>query len=265
MKQHRQNGVLFLAFALVAAVAVPLFGQRFIDYTGMNAPQAVKSLIVCGTTQGCTGPELTRSSSTVFALPGLAVTNAITAGTLSVTGATTTSDGVGAKTGATVTVSERGDGAAHKTILTLASTPITMTDAGAAGSHGSTLLYTFPEGVIVRGGCVANTTTLAGAGGITDTAAVVLALGSAATATDNATLAGAGEADYVASFAGTLTDGAGSFKKYGEPSVTSLDGHTTAIVLRLNAAVPDADSSASDTLAVTGAITCVWHQTGDFT
>ena len=172
--------------------------------------------------------------------------------------------GVGAKNGATVAVAESGSAAVHRTVLTLTATSITMTDAGAAGSHGGTKLYDFPAGVIIRGGCVANLTTLAGAGGIADGAAVVLALGLAAPATDNATLAGANEADFIASYAGTLTAGAGVFTKYGEPSVTSLDGHTTAIDLYLNAAVPDADSSASDTLAVSGTITCLWSSSGDF-
>lgn len=173
-------------------------------------------------------------------------------------------DGVGAKNGASVAVSESGSAAVHKTVLTLTSTSITMTDAGAAGSHGGTKVYDFPAGVIIRGGCVANLTTLAGAGGIADGAAVVLALGLAAPATDNATLAGANEADFVASYAGTLTAGAGVFTKYGEPSATSLDGHTTAVDLFVNAAVPDADSSANDTLAVSGTITCLWSTSGDF-
>lgn len=172
--------------------------------------------------------------------------------------------GVGAKNGATVTVTESGSAAVHRTVLTLASTVITMTDAGAAGSHGGTKIYDFPAGVIIRGGCVADVATLAGAGGIADGAAVVLALGLAAPATDNATLAGANEADLIASFAGTLTAGAGIFDKYGEPSVTSLDGHTTAIDMYVNAAVPDADSSASDTLTLTGTITCLWSSSGDF-
>jgi hypothetical protein len=47
--------------------------------------------------------------------------------------------------------------------------------------------------------------------------------------------------------------------------VTNLDGHTTAVDLILNVAVPDADVSASDTLAVTGTVTCVWSNVGDWT
>jgi hypothetical protein len=115
----------------------------------------------------------------------------------------------------------------------------------------------------VRGGCVANATTLAGAGGIADGAAVVLALGTVVAAADDALTST--EADFIASFAGTLTAGAGAFTKYGEPSVTSLDGHTTAKDLYLNMAVPDADISSGDTLAVSGTITCTWWNNGDWT
>jgi hypothetical protein len=70
----RRNRILLLAFALVAAVAMPLFGA-FINYEGMNAPHAFKSLIVCGTVKGCTGPEITRISSTVLGIPGARLTD----------------------------------------------------------------------------------------------------------------------------------------------------------------------------------------------
>lgn len=175
-----------------------------------------------------------------------------------------TSVGVGAVAGAGVTVVENGNGAVHRTVFTLSSASITVTDSGGAGGgSGGLKIYDFPEGVIVRGGCVANATTLAGAGGIADGAAVVLSLGSVTAAAD-ATLTST-EADFIASFAGTLAAGAGAFTKYGEPSVTSLDGHTTAVDLFLNMAVPDADISASDTLAVSGTITCTWWNNGDWT
>lgn len=175
-----------------------------------------------------------------------------------------TTAGVGAKNGAAVTVVEKGNDAVHKTVFTLTALSVTVTDTGGAnGAQGNVKIYDFPEGVLVRGGCVANATTLAGAGGIADGAAVVLALGEAAAGVGDATLSST-EADFIASFAGTLVAGAGTFAKYGEPSVTSLDGHTTPIDLILNVAVPDADVSASDTLEVTGTITCIWTSSGDF-
>lgn len=185
-------------------------------------------------------------------------------GTMTVVGNLKTSDGVGTVAGAGVAVTEIGTGAIHKTVFTLSSASVAVVDTGGAnGGQGGLKIYDFPAGVIVRGGCVADTTTLAGAGGITDTAAVVESLGSVVAATSDATLTST-EADFVGSFAGTLSSGAGTFAKYGEPSATSLDGHTTAVDLFLNVAVPDAGISADDTLAVTGTITCIWSSTGDF-
>lgn len=173
--------------------------------------------------------------------------------------------GAGAVAGGGVTLVENGDGAFHKTVFTLTATEVTVTDtAGVNGAQGNLKIYDFPEGVIVQGGCVANVTTLAGAGGIADGAEVVLALGSVAAGVGDATLTST-EADFVASFAGTLVAGAGAFTKYGEPSVTSFDGHTTAVDLIFNVAVPDADVSANDTLAVDGTITCTWWNNGDWT
>lgn len=173
--------------------------------------------------------------------------------------------GVGAKNGAAVTVVEYGDNAVHKSVFTLTALSITMTDAGAAGSHGGHKLYDFPAGAIGRLGCSWEVAITAGAGGIADGAAVVGSLGEVVTATDNATLAGAGEASFIASTAGTLTTGAGVLEGTGAGSLTLLDGHTTPIDIFLNLAVPDADSSANDTVSATGTVTCVWYSTGDWT
>jgi hypothetical protein len=213
------------------------------------------------------------SASRVLSIPVLGAADTVeTLGTAqTVSGVKTfsadprTSVGVGAVAGSGVALVENGNGAVHKTVFTLTAVSVTVTDTGGAnGAQGNIKIYDFPEGIIVRGGCVANATTLAGAGGIADGAAVVLALGSVAAGVGDATLTTT-EADFVPSFAGTLTAGAGAFTEDGPPSVTNLDGHTTAVDLILNVAVPDADVSASDTLAVTGTVTCVWSNVGDWT
>lgn len=219
-------------------------------------------------------PEVIRDQWHVLVVNGVRVGSSLTGPLIDsdssltgvrISGKLLTADGVGAVAGSGVTVVEYGTGAVHKTVFTLAAASVTVTDTGgAAGAQGNLKIYDFPEGVLVRGGCVASAATLAGTGGITDTAAAVLSLGSAAAGAGDATLTGT-EADFIASFAGTLAAGAGTFAKYGEPSVTSLDGHTTPIDLYLNVAVPDAGVSASDTMAVTGTITCIWSVTGDFT
>ena len=110
-----------------------------------------------------------------------------------------------------VTAAEYGDGVIHQTVLTLSSVAITMTDAGAAGSHGSKKVYDFPAGLIHILGATTNLTTLAGSGGIGDTGALVGSLGSVAVATDNATLTST-EANVVPSTDGTLVGGAGTLK-----------------------------------------------------
>lgn len=171
--------------------------------------------------------------------------------------------GSGSESNAAATVDTYGDRAMKRSIWTIDDLVVTMTDAGAAGSHGSAKIYDFPEGMIFRAGCVAELSTTAGAGGISDTAALVGALGTTATATDNATLTTT-EANFVPSIAGTLTGGAGSLDGAGDGSVTLLDGHTSAVDLYLNIAVPDADSTASDTVTVSGTVSCVWTNVGDY-
>lgn len=63
---------------------------------------------------------------------------------------------------------------------------------------------------------------------------------------------------------GTLAAGAGVVTKHGSLVATAFDGHTTPMDLFMNFAVPDADSSASDTLTVAGTIKCTWTNSGDY-
>lgn len=174
-----------------------------------------------------------------------------------------TSVGVGAKAGTGVTVVEYGDDVIHKTVLTLASLSVTMTDASTNGCHGTQKLYDFPAGAITVLGAFMNLTTLAGAGGIADGAALVAGLGTAAVGTNNATLTST-EQDLLSSTAGTLTAGAGTLKKYASPITTTYDGTATAIDAILNIAVPHADSSASDTVTVNGTVILYWINLGDY-
>lgn len=168
--------------------------------------------------------------------------------------------GIGAKAGANVTVVEQ-SAPPHKTILTLTAQSITMTDAASAGCHGSQKLYDFPAGNIVFLGAITDLAIAAGSGGIGDTAAVIGSLGTAAVGTDNGTLTST-EANIVPSTAATLTAGVGSIK--GESTtLTAFDGTATAIDAYLNLAVPDAGSSASDTITVTGTVTLFWINLGD--
>lgn len=164
---------------------------------------------------------------------------------------------------ANTTIQHGAAGSWQQTKLTFAALSITMTDATTNGSHGTATIATFPAGRIAIWGASADLTTLAGAGGIGDTASVVMSVGSAAVGTDNATLT-ATEADVIPSTAATLAAGAGAMASGSATAqaATVFDGSSTPLDLHLNVAVPDAGSSADDTLAVTGDIFITWSWLG---
>jgi hypothetical protein len=168
----------------------------------------------------------------------------------------------GAAASISVAVAESSAGAI-KTVMTLDSVVITMTDATTAGSHGSLKLYDFPECNLLFLGGTCDLVITAGEGGITDTAAVVGSVGTVTVGTDNATLTTT-EADLIPSTASPLTGGVGATKgKTVTAGVVVFDGTGTAKDAFLNFAVPDADSADDDTLIVSGTITLVWSNLGD--
>lgn len=168
--------------------------------------------------------------------------------------------GIGAASGTNVSAVESLP-LTHKTVLTFAALSVTMTDATTAGCHGTQKIYDFPAGSILIAGCVSDLQITAGAGGITDTAAVVGSVGTAAVGTDSATLTST-EANIMPSTAASLTAGAGNCDgELAAPII--LDGTTTPVDAILNFAVPDAGSSASDTLLVSGTVTFTWFNLGD--
>ena len=171
-----------------------------------------------------------------------------------------TTVGIGAPAGTGVTAVEKVL-IPHQTVISLAATSITMTDATTAGCHGSRKIFDLPAGNILILGATTDLQVTAGTGGISDTAAVVGAVGSVAAATDNGTLTST-EANIVPSTASTLTAGAGSCDGESTAPVT-LDGTATAADVYLNFAIPDAGSSANDTLLVTGTVTITWINLGD--
>ena len=142
-------------------------------------------------------------------------------------GATPVAIGAGTAAGTGVTAAEYGDAAVHKTVLTLASLAVAITDATTAGGHGAQKVYDFPQGLIEIVGATMDLTTAAGAGGIADTAALVASLGTATVGTDNATLAST-EADILPSTAGTLSGGTGTLKGKTLPTL-GLNAAITAL------------------------------------
>jgi len=161
-----------------------------------------------------------------------------------------------------VTVEEAGSGGVHWTVFKLTNVSVTMTDATTNGIQGTLQLYDFPAGLIHILGASSDLTTLAGTGGLTDTAQIVCALGTVTLAVD-ATLTGT-EADYFPSVAGTLTGGAGTCDGESTTALSVItDGTSSAKDAFLNFAAADAQATASDTLTVNGTVVISWIQLGD--
>lgn len=149
----------------------------------------------------------------------------------------------------------------HQTLLTFTGAVVTMTDATTAGNQGTLDIYDFPAGNIVILGAVVALTLTKGSGGLTSTAAAVASLGSAVVGTGDATLTGT-EADIVASTVATLVAGVGVFNAQNT-TVPVFDGTNTNTKVNLNIAVPDAGSTANDTITVSGTVLLTWINTGD--
>lgn len=208
--------------------------------------------------------------------------NVTVTGTMSVTGVTTvtggiatptagtTTVGVGAKNGSTVSAAEYGDGIWHKTVLTCTATPVTITDdAGVAQYGGAGKLYDFPEGLILtQGAVITGNITLGTTGTIINTWAGGIALGTA-TATTGATLTGT-EANIMPE----VNVAAATAKVAAVPAVSIataltesgarwLDGTTTPVDLYLNLVVDDDATHTSGTGTFTGTVTVLWTNIGD--
>lgn len=126
--------------------------------------------------------------------------------------------GVGAKNGASVSVSEQA-GLIHETVLTFDDQTISVVDTGGAnGGQGSLKIYDFPAGMIEIIDRQVDLTVSA-ATGIGATAALVGSLGTAAAGASNATLT-ATEADICPSIAGTLADSDGVLKSVAGPAAS---------------------------------------------
>jgi len=145
--------------------------------------------------------------------------------------------------------------------LKLTDLAITMTDATTSGTHGTADLYTFAEGGVLILAAQADC-TFAESGGITDTAAVLFALGSAAVGTDNAALTST-EANIIPSTSCTMTAAAGSFEGMSTAAAW-LAGHATAAKVRLNVVAADADSASNSAITVNGTVKVWFIHLGDY-
>lgn len=180
----------------------------------------------------------------------------------------TTTSGIGAKNGATVTAVENGNDAVHKTILTLAATPITISDESGVGQYGGVKIYDFPEGVIVPMGVVLDGSLTAGV-----TGTIIATFGgdvACGTTVASAFALPTTEEDIMPSVA--LSTASGTVAVSDAVSVATAltesgarwhDGTATAKDLYLNVGIDDDASHTAGTATWTGTVTLIWMNLGD--
>ena len=173
--------------------------------------------------------------------------------------------GVGAKNGSTVSVYEEGDGIIHKTVLTCTATPISVADEAGAGQYGGTKVYDFPKGSILTLGATIDGAVTVSSGTIVATFDGDIGLGEAAPtdhaggvsgtilqATATTTAVASVETGDAQSIASDLT----------ESPARTLDGTSTAKDLYLNLLIDDDASHTAAVLTFTGTITIIWAMMG---
>ena len=177
---------------------------------------------------------------------------------------TVPSAGAGAKNGATVTAVEGGNATVHQTVLTLASTPVTVANTTGA-SFGGVKLYDFPAGRILVLGVTASlgfvwTGESIAAGGSGD-----YSLGT--TITSDATLDGT-DVNLLPSTGMTdpAVSGVAAATSNALAAAAQFDGTATAIDANLNIIIDDADvaNADTDTVLASGTITITWVWLGDY-
>jgi hypothetical protein len=178
----------------------------------------------------------------------------------------TTTVGVGAKNGATVTAVELGDGVLHQTVLTLAATPVTVANTTGA-SFGGVKVYDFPAGRILIQGVTVNLSF-----NWTDDSSPVIAqdgsgdFSMGSTITADATLATT-DVDLLPSTAMTDPFLAGVGTGAGALAASfHYDGTATALDANLNIIIDDADVANATTadVLVSGTVTITWTNLGDY-
>jgi len=188
---------------------------------------------------------------------------------LTTTGSTTTTVGLGAKNGSTLTSTEYGNDVIHRTRLTFLATPITITDVGGTIQYGGVKVYDFPQGLLCFMGAVVTGNITGGVTGtIIDTWTGSIALGSVTAAGDNDLTAT--EANFLKKTAVTqaaakvaAVDAVSLCTATTETVAQWIDGTATAVDLFLNLIVTDDATHTSGTVAFTGTIEFAWMNLGD--
>jgi hypothetical protein len=161
-----------------------------------------------------------------------------------------------------VTVAEYGDGVTHKTVFTLTAAAMTITDANSNGAHGVIKLYEGPAGYVEFEGATMNLAIHCGSTGFSESATYDWGVGSTTVGTDNNALATT-EQNILTKAEGDLSSGSKTITQVATTDV-ALDGTSTAVDLFLNSAWEGNDVTASDSCTITGTITVIWRNLGDY-
>ena len=176
-----------------------------------------------------------------------------------------------------LSVVERGDGAMHKTVITLADVAYATTDGTTPATDGawaSQLLYTFPEGHIMVVGAhllipVAGIVAVTGGStGISDTGDFEIGVGT--TASDNQSAFGlpgvATDENIITGQVAALVGGSNTpLTAAANSTPATYDGSAAAAALYLNLrTVDDADhGTVADVLTTGATLTILWTNLGD--
>jgi len=157
---------------------------------------------------------------------------------------------------------EAGRGVQRTTVLTLSSMQISTTDATTSGAYGSQKVYDLPDGAVIVDAIFFDIDSISVASGLSSTATVKVAFGSAAEASDD-TL-NSTQADMLASTSLTaLVASAQTNQKAFSTAAYYGDGSATAKDIYLNIGVADAGSTANSTVTISGTIYITWKLVGN--
>lgn len=169
----------------------------------------------------------------------------------------------GTKAGATVSVSERGNGIIHQTVLTLTATPIVLTDDAGVGQYGGVKLYDFPAGTIHIIGAVIDADIVLTETQWTDAAEGDVGLGTVVTAAGDA-LSTTRQNIIATTAIAAMTAQAGPINAQSVAAVTIPVAGTTDADLFINIRIDDQAAHITGGGFITGTVTFSWINLGDF-
>jgi len=255
---------IMVAFT-IAIAAAPRAGTNYSASGGTSwVVGGTETIASGGAFTAASGSTTTFASGATASFASGSTTTFASGSTLAINTLSTTTNGVGAKNGTTVTAVEYGNGAIHKTVLTLTALPLTLRDT----EQGlGVKIYDFPEGRILflgATGSVAETTTSTLTSslntGVTynwGVGSTTQANGTLATTEQNIVQTTNGTASATVNVAGAASNGVGV--------LTPLDGTTTPLDAFFNVGIAGADDiDGNATTTYTGTVTITWMNLGDY-